>query len=151
MYTMIPAHRDPAFSNNFPRPMMNDMFTDRFFRSFFNMNDTMGPASFRVDIRDEGDRYLLSADLPGIPRDQISVTVRDSVLTISADTVTETKEEKDSFVCSERRRGHMERKFNLDGIQEDAITATSKDGVLTLTLPRVAPAPEPETRTIEIS
>lgn len=146
MYTMTPYHKDPGMG----RPMMNDFFADPWFRSFFGPCDRKRPAGFRVDVKDEGDHYLLNADLPGISREQIEITVQDDVLKIAADYSARSEEEKDSYVYSERRHGHIERSFSLEGINQDGISAASKDGVLTVTLPKIAPTEEKAVRKIEI-
>ena len=64
MYTMIPfrSRRDLSAP-------MNDLFNDRFFRSFFDMGDVVGAAGFRVDMREQPDAYLLEAELPGVKQD----------------------------------------------------------------------------------
>lgn len=146
MYTMTPYRKNPGM----PRPPMNDFFDDRWLRSFFGPCDHMRPAGFRVDVRDEGDHWLLSADLPGVPKEQIEITVHEDVLKIAADYASRTEEEKNSYVYSERRQGHVERCFNLEGIDQEAISASSKDGVLTVILPKVVPADTPSVRKIEI-
>lgn len=146
MYTMTPYRQNPGMG----RPLMNDFFADPWFRSFFGPCDRMRPTGFRVDVKDEGDHYLLNADLPGITRDQIEITVQEDVLKIAADYATHSEEEKDSYVYSERRHGHIERSFSLEGINQDGITASCKDGVLTLTLPKVAPVETQEVRKIAI-
>ena len=62
----------------------------------------------------------------------------------------EKKEEKESYLYSERRYGHMSRSFNLEGIHQEGISAEYKDGVLTVRLPKSTPEPEKVARRIEI-
>lgn len=147
MYTIVPfrGHHDVA------RPLMNDLLSDRFFRSFFDMTDMVGSAGFRVDIKEQEDAYLLEAELPGVKQEQLALSVDNGMLTISADVNMEKHEEKASYLYSERRTGHMERAFNLEGIQEDGITAAYKDGILTVTLPKAKPAAPKSARQICIS
>ena len=83
-------------------------------------------------------------------QDQINLTVDKDVLTIAADMNTEKKEEKESYLYSERRYGHMSRSFNLEGINQEGISASYKDGVLTVHLPKTTPEPEKAARRIEI-
>lgn len=109
-------------------------FTGEFMRSFF---DSPSPVAFRVDVKDEGSRYILEAELPGVSRDDVKVTVENGVLTISAATNTETGQKTDNYVYRERRTGSMQRAFSLEGISEDAIEGEYKDGVLRLTLPKL--------------
>ena len=73
-----------------------------------------------------------------------------NLLTISADVNNEKKEEKKNYVYSERRCGHVERSFNLDGIDENGIKADYDKGVLTINLPKLHEEPKPEGKKIAI-
>ena len=132
MYTMIPFNRSNSLSNR-----ADSLFDDRFFRSFFNMNDWMGAQGFRVDIRENDNDYVLEAELPGVSKDQIGLSVENNTLTVSADYKTENKDGRSCY--SERRTGHVQRSFSLEGIREDDIRASYKDGILYVTLPKAQP------------
>lgn len=147
MYTMIPFNR----RHNVSRQMRNSLLDDRFFRSFFDVGDFFGAANgFRVDVKDKENAYELEAELPGVAEDQIDVTVNEDVLTISANVNEEKKEEKDSYVYSERRMGRMARSFSLEGIDQDKITAAYANGVLTLNLPKEEPQAPKSQRKIAV-
>ena len=122
MYTLVPFRR-----------AMSPLFNDHFMREFF---DTATVPEMRVDVQEKENEYLLEADLPGVKKDDINLNVQDGVLTISADVNVEKNEKKEGYVCSERRSGHVERSFNLDGIDVGAITADYNNGVLMVTLPK---------------
>ena len=143
MYTMIPFTRRNMANRT------NDLFDDRFFRSFFNMNDFMGNTGFRVDIREEDDKYVLQAELPGVEEDKINLTLENDTLSISADY--ETANEDGRTCYSERRKGHVERSFTLDGIVQDQITAAYKNGILTVNLPKEKPTQNAGQRKIPIN
>lgn len=147
MYTMVPyrSHREVT------HPLMNDLFNDRFFRSFFDMGDMVGAAGFRVDVREQDDAYVLEAELPGVKPDDVTLTAEDGVLTIAADVNQEKKNEQNGYLYSERRTGHMERRFSLDGIREEDIKAACLNGVLTVTLPKAKPEPARTARRIAIT
>ena len=146
MYSMIP-YRTHSF-NRANRDFLNP-FSDDFFRAFFGDNRMSG--SFKVDVKDEGDRYLLQADMPGVSKDDVHIDVENGVMTITAE-MNETKEENnDNYVCRERRYGTMRRSFSLEGVREDEISAEYKDGVLALTLPKVAEDTAPKSRRIAIN
>ena len=144
MYTLVPYRR--SLSRELTRPFLGD----NWLRSFFDMSDVVTNAGFRVDIREDDAAYHLEADLPGVPKDKLNVSVDEGILTISADLNEERKEENACYLYSERRSGHVERSFNLEGINADAITADYKNGVLNLTLPKVQPTPKKEARKIDI-
>lgn len=120
-------------SNLFPETR----FFDEFMRPFFA---PMGPAAregMSVDVRDEGDKYLLEAEIPGASRENLKVDMNDGVLTISAEWNSEKKDEGENrYIISERRYGSVSRSFTVENVREDEITAEYTDGVLRLTLPK---------------
>ncbi len=111
-----------------------DLF-DEFERSVFGESGRRLPA-FSTDIRDEGDHYMLEAELPGFRKEDIDLDVKDGYLTISASRQEANETKRDNYLCRERRSGSFSRSFNLDGIQEEGITAFYHNGVLELTLPK---------------
>jgi len=125
----------------------NRAFADDFFRSFFG---SVPAASFKVDVRDEGDHFTLDAELPGVKKEDVKVNVENGVLTISANTSANTEESNGNYVYRDRRIGIMQRAFSLEGIREDDISAAYADGVLTLTLPKLTEA-QPSKREIAIN
>ncbi len=106
---------------------------------------------FRVDVKDTEKAYQLEAELPGVKEDQVSVQIENNVLTIAADLNTEKKEENRHYVYSERRSGHVERSFSLEGVDQKEITASMKQGILTVTLPKLEARREVDVRKIAIS
>ena len=93
---------------------------------------------FKTDIRDNGDSYLLEADLPGFKKEDISVDIEGETLTIRAERTNE-KEEKDgkgNFVKRERSYGSFSRSFDMTGIRTEDVSAAYENGVLKLTLPK---------------
>ena len=146
MYTIVPFRTRREISNP-----MNNPFDDRFFRSFFDMNDMVGSAGFRVDVKEQQDNYLLEAELPGFNKEDISIDLKDGILTITA-THNESSDQKGSdgsYIRREPRYGSFARSFDVTGIDERGITAAYNNGVLSLTLPKFKPA-EPETHRIAI-
>ena len=134
----------------------NNLFDiDRFFNDFW-APATIEPRaeSFfapRVDIREIDDHYEITAELPGVKKEDIQVHVKEGVLTIQAETIQEDKEDKEGRVIrQERRYGKFLRSFNLGkDVQESDIVASFTDGVLKLQAPKVVEK-EAERRRIEI-
>ena len=154
MFSIIPYVNNRNMTRRESRGYFED-FANDFFRPFFSDNFGMMTAQrpMKVDVKDEGDHYLLEADMPGMKKDDLKVEVNDGLLTISAEyhESNEQKDEADKYVYRERRFGSMSRSFNVEGIREDDITAEFKDGVLRLNLPKCEPAAKPEAHTIEIN
>lgn len=92
----------------------------------------------RVDIAEKKDRYELTAELPGVDKKDIDVTLDNGLLTISAESRFENKEEKEGrLIRQERRYGKFVRSFNLGtDVKDDDIKAEFKNGLLTLTVPK---------------
>lgn len=128
--------------NLVPRDRFLDL--DKFFSDFWSPQNSMmdsGDVFFtpRVDIHDEDKQYVISAEMPGLKKDDIHLTLEDGVLTISAETSKEDKEEKKGKVIrSERRYGKYMRSFNVGkDVTEKDISAAFEDGVLKLSIPKV--------------
>ena len=129
MYTMLPfTHMSDSFS---------DLF-DEMERSMFPARQQGRLPAFRTDIRDQGDHYLLEADLPGFQKEDIDLHLEDGVLTITAkhDETKDSRDQGGKYVCRERRTGSYARSFDVSGIREDGIGASYENGVLKLTLPK---------------
>ena len=108
-----------------------------FERSIF-APDTL--ASFRTDIEDEGDKLVLSADLPGFDKKDIHLDVNGDTLTIHAERKAEQeeKDDKNNYVRCERSFGSYSRQFDLSGVDADHMKATYDNGVLKLEMPKKA-------------
>ena len=134
----------------------NNVFDiDRFFNDAWpQMVEPQAGTFFapRVDIKEAGDHYEITAELPGVDKKDIHVHVNDGVLTLEAQTVKEDEEKvKGKVIRQERRYGKFMRSFNLGtDVQESDIKASFKDGVLTLQAPKIAEK-APERRRIEVS
>ena len=90
-----------------------------------------------VDIKEEGDRFLITADLPGVDPKDIEITMDNGVLTIKGERYSEASEEKEGYKRVERVSGNFYRRFSLpDTADAERIEATGKDGVLTVVLPK---------------
>jgi HSP20 family protein len=94
-------------------------------------------AAVRLDISEDGNAYYVSADLPGIGKDQIAVTIEKNIVTISAERKEPANGENVKRILNERTLGKFTRSITLsDEIDAEAASARHADGVLTLTLPR---------------
>ena len=117
-------------------------------RAFFSDNAL---SEFKTDIQENGDSFLLEADLPGLKKEDIHVDVDDGRLTISAERHSnyEDKDKKGNFLRCERSYGSYARSFDISGIDAAQIKAAYNDGVLRVTLPKQTQVPA-STRRLEI-
>lgn len=90
-----------------------------------------------VDIKEEADRFVILADLPGVDPKDIEITAENGMLTVRGERRVEKEEEREGFRRVERVRGTFYRRFSLpDTADTNGIKARGKDGVLEITLPK---------------
>lgn len=137
-----------------PRNSLFDF--DHLFDHFWspaNPSEGNGLTAFapRVDVKEKDDSYEITAELPGVKKDDIKVTLENGILSIEAESRQEDKEEKDGKVIrQERRYGKLMRSFNVgSNVSEEDIKATFNDGLLTLSTPK-RELPQPKNSQISI-
>jgi HSP20 family protein len=120
---------------------------DDLFRGFFvrpmDLNEAGRTPSIKMDVKEQEGGYLVHAELPGVKKEDIHVTVDGNMVTLSAE-VRQDKEVKDGerLLRSERYFGKVSRSFQLAQDIDDAKAAAKfTDGVLELTLPKRATSP----------
>lgn len=114
-------------------------------------SELRGMWSPAVDISETKDEIIVSADLPGLQKDEIKVDVENNVLTFSGERRQEEKTEGSNVHRLERSYGYFSRSFTLPAtVRSDAIKAAYKDGVLRLKLPKVEEA-KPRQIAVEIN
>ena len=134
------ARKEDAFGRLF------DMMREPFFNEDFAPFKDWGNGSFKVDVKDNGSSFELTADLPGVKKEDIALSYENNYLTISANQ-DETKEEKDdkgNYIRRERRTGSVSRSFYIDNIDEAKVDAEFKDGVLRINMPKLTQAAQPK-------
>ena len=96
--------------------------------------------SFKVDIAEDGTGIFIEADIPGIKKEDIKVSVEDDVLSISAERTQSEEEKKKGFHRIERSWGSLCRSFTLgENVDADKIEATYENGVLKIKVPKIEP------------
>lgn len=117
-----------------PFHITRSFLNDPFYYDFgFSPYTTWG--SFRADVKDMGNEYLVEAELPGA-RDRINIDVDEGVLTISVDEAGEQNASNDRYLFRERHSGRISRSFSLSNVNESAIAADYRDGILFVHLPK---------------
>jgi HSP20 family protein len=92
----------------------------------------------RVDMIDRDNEVVVRAELPGVKKDDLEVTLSEHTVTIGAHTTAEEKEEKGEYYRKEMSRGDFQRTLALPGgVDETRARASFADGVLELTLPKL--------------
>jgi len=104
-----------------------------------------------VDIYEKNDAVVVKAELPGVERDQISVEVKDGVLTLRGERKFERDVKEESYHRVERAYGSFLRSFSLPvSVDQDKVKATFRDGVLEVELPKKEQA-KPKQVKVDIS
>lgn len=127
---------------------------DRLFESFFprgwtrpfrgewpSWGEMAAPLEGRmpnVDVIDRDGEVMVRAEVPGISKDDLDVSVSESAVTIKGETKRKAKEEKGDYYRREISRGSFARTVALpEYVNPDGVKARFRDGVLELTLPKV--------------
>lgn len=125
------------------RDPFSDLLRGFFVRPIdFDYDVSKQSPEMRVDVKEDSESYAVTAELPGIAKDDIHVNIDGQMVSISAERKQE-KEVKDGerVLRTERYFGKVSRSFQLgQEIDEGRATAKFSDGVLQLTLPKKAPA-----------
>ncbi|MCH2378227.1 MAG: Hsp20/alpha crystallin family protein [Pedosphaera sp.] len=101
-----------------------------------------------VDIEETELNYLIRAELPGLSKEKVKVTVEDGVLTLSGERDLERKVEGKTFHHIERSHGTFTRSFTLpENAEAESVSANYKDGLLEI---RVAKSEEALPKSIEV-
>ncbi|MGH9198816.1 MAG: Hsp20/alpha crystallin family protein [Acidimicrobiia bacterium] len=111
------------------------------FRSSFEGRMPFEGRTPRADLIDREAELVIRAELPGVTKDELEVSLTDDAVTIRAQTRREETEEKGNYHRRELSQGKFQRSFRLPvAVKGDAAKAIFKDGILELVLPKVAPA-----------
>jgi len=115
-----------------PMKMFEDVFTDKVSPFFTSM---MTPA-FKVDISEDEKAIFIEADMPGMKKEDVTVSMEDDVLSISANGSTARKREK-GYHRIERSWGSLSRSFTVgDNVDSEHIDASYDNGVLKIVVPK---------------
>jgi HSP20 family protein len=133
-----------------PFEEMERRFEDLFRRPFSLLEPSWWPrlrmpemeeVSPKIDIFEEGENFVVKAEIPGMKKEEIEVNLTDDMVTISGEKKKEEKVEKKDYYRLERSYGSFSRSFRLPKeIQTDKAKATFKDGVLELKVPKTEEA-----------
>ncbi|MGV3741637.1 MAG: Hsp20/alpha crystallin family protein [Burkholderiaceae bacterium] len=131
---MRPGNRR-ALSRFDPFSNFEDMFRDMSLMPALRGWDMENP--IRLDISEDEKNYLVKADLPGVKKDDINISIDGNQVTVSAEIKEEKEEREKGMIRSERYVGQQYRSFALPNeVDEANAQAKYENGVLQLTLPK---------------
>jgi HSP20 family protein len=122
-----------------PLKMFEDVFNERLTPFISSMGSMIAP-TFKVDISEDEKAVYLSADIPGVKKEDVKVTMEDDVITICAERTQEEEEKKKNYHRVERSWGSLSRSFTIgDNINAENVTANYDNGVLKIVVPKKEP------------
>jgi HSP20 family protein len=136
MTSIIPFNRSrvlgahPGFTN-----MLDDFFNDQ-----WPFERSLRSDTFKVDVKDCGKEYRVEAELPGVKRDEVALSIDEGRLTVSVERREESDEEQSGYIHRERRSVSMSRSVYLADAANDGVSAKLEDGILRVSLPKTVPA-----------
>lgn len=142
-----PRYRDPFAEM---RAEMDRVFDSFLGRGFFGppiLSHPAAPAILTpdIDVRENDKEIVFEAELPGIDENDITVTLRNGILSLKGEKKSEREDKKDTYHLVERSYGEFERSFRLpDTIDENQVKASFEKGVLRVVVPK-----RPEATTTE--
>jgi HSP20 family protein len=117
---------------------INRFFNDSFSRAGYGDESvTLSTWHPMVDIYDDNDKIIIKAELPGIEKKDISIDLKDRVLTLMGERSADHEVNEDRYYRRERSYGKFERSFTLPaGLNPEKIKADHRDGVLKIEVPK---------------
>ena len=111
----------------------------------------MFESSLACNLIDEGDRFVITADMPRVKKEEVNLNVGDDYIEISAEHKESEKEKKRKFIRKEQSEISIHRKMSLpERVKSSDVKAKLEQGILTVNLPKEEPTPKPKSTKIEI-
>lgn len=138
------------------KPMRDlDNFSNRF-QHFFDefpgltnsSNDSFSP---RIDISENEKNILIEAEIPGVPKENLKLTLQDNILSIEGEKKNKVEEKEKNFYRAERSFGKFKRSFTLPvEVDSEKVEAKFNNGILEIALSKLEPKENKE-RVIELN
>ncbi|SHO44777.1 conserved hypothetical protein [Nitrosotalea sinensis] len=108
-------------------------------------------SAMSCDIIDEGDKFMINANMPGIQKDEIKLNITENSVEISAQHKEETDEKKKNYVRKERRETSYYRTLSLpEKVSSSKAKAKMNNGILNIEIPKVTPTPKSKGSSIPV-
>jgi len=108
-------------------------------------------SSLSCDVTDEGDRYVITTEMPGVSKQDVKLNVSDNTIEISAEHKEEEEEKKKNYVRKERKSVSYHRTLPLpEKVDSSKATAKLNNGILTVEISKVNPTPKPKRASIPV-
>jgi HSP20 family protein len=147
----IPANQVPAIHVLTTFDGLVDNFRKNFIESmafpwdWVSLETVVPVREATVDLVDEGNRFVVHAELPGVAKDKIDVSLTKDGIEISAETDVERENKEKNFVVRERVYSHVYKQLSFpEEVIPEKADSTFRDGLLVVNIPKktIAPAPK---------
>ena len=124
----------PWWMTPFGREPLGDVFFDRLWPEWKrDMGEELNPS---VDLVEKDNKYELTVELPGLEKDDISISVENGYVTVSGKREERSEKQEGEYYVKEMRYGSFRRSFRLPkNVLDDKVEATYKNGLLTVVIP----------------
>lgn len=117
-------------------------YFDDFSNFGFQFSDNFNP---RIDITEDEKTYSVVAEIPGIKKENLKITLQDNILTIEGEKKKEEESKEKNYYRSERIFGSFKRCFTLPSeVDSEKVNAKFEDGILNISLKKLEPKPKNE-------
>ena len=132
---------NPEREMNMLQRQVNRLFEDFFGSPALSSDRQLTEWEPVVDIREDAEAYFVHAELPGVRKEDVRITMQNNLLTIRGEKKQETEKKESEYHRIERSFGNFERSFTLPAtVKTEKIDANFADGVLTILLPKTEEA-----------
>ncbi|MBN2287057.1 MAG: Hsp20/alpha crystallin family protein [Tissierellales bacterium] len=125
-----------------------DVLDDFFNDSWLTGRNPSYYGSFKVDVQDHENKYVVEAELPGVEKEEIDININDGRLSIAIKREENKEDKSKNYIHKERRFCSMERNIYLEDAKSEEIKAKLENGVLVVDVPKKEK--EDRTRKIDI-
>ena len=142
------VYMNKAMTNYENGRTMFDVLFDDFGRTMLGKNIVKNEmeTSPAVDVRETEKSYIMEVDLPGYSENDIDISMKDRVLTLSCKKEKKEEKKEGGYLIKERNNFEFKRRFNFsDDIDEASVSAVFENGVLEVNIPKKA-----ETKPVQI-
>ena len=112
---------------------------EKLFDDFWSFQDFIRPEDklFNMDVVENKDSYTIKADLPGVKKEDLDVSLENGFLSVSAKRSSEEEHDNGKYHVHERSSGEFKRKFRIpESVKAEEVRAEFKNGVLELVIPK---------------
>ncbi|WP_027340393.1 Hsp20 family protein [Halonatronum saccharophilum] len=132
MFDLFPFRSGEKMEN------MSERFMDSLWSKSNILNNLMDLTnmSFKADIKEKKDAYILEAELAGLSKENINLDIDGDYLNIMINNINGIEEKNEAYIHKERKTGRYQRSFKLENVRRDQISAQYNNGLLIVHLPK---------------